>query len=224
MLSVARWLAGLTETSPILNFARAAVLGYSNKNPAMCYRAFPRCPRNPDKLVHYLNNYNGGFFRFFSGGEYGSYPQSSYASRGRGCGVDLSRATFKFQILYKLNRFRFSTDNSEFLGESKRKAPPPGIAGAEADRTGTGKLKFDISVLTASQEYGKSFFPRENILKNSGRVIFPDHEESGDRPLKNRIPKSLLDLQDSDVNTFSQDFRLVFPQVKLYLFGIKIMK
>ncbi|XP_071643215.1 uncharacterized protein [Temnothorax longispinosus] len=178
-------LVGLAETSPILSFARAAVLGYSsNGNPTMCYRAFPKCPRNPDKLVHYLNNYNGGFFRFFNKAGHGSYPQSSYASR----------------------------DNSEFLRERKRKAPPPGIAGDEADRTGTGKLKFDIPVLTAHQDYGKSFFPRENTLENSGRVVFPIHEESDDRPLKNRILKSLSDLRDSDVNTFSQDSALVFPQ------------
>lgn len=113
------------------------------------------------------------------------------------------------------------TDNSEFLRERKRKAPPPGIAGAEADRTGTGKLKFDVLVLTARQDYGKSFFPRENTLENSGRVVFPDHEESSDRPLKNRILKSLSDLRDANVNTFSQDSPLVFPQVKLYFFAIK---
>lgn len=133
---------------------------------------------------------------------------------------DLPRATFKFKILYGLNRFRFSTDNSEFLGERKRKAPPPGIAGAEADRTGTGKLRFDIPVLNARQDYGKSFFPRENTSENSGRVVFPDHEESSDF-LKNRVPKSLSDLRDSDVNTFSQDSPLVFPQVKLCLFRNK---
>ncbi|XP_028049429.2 uncharacterized protein LOC105830232 isoform X2 [Monomorium pharaonis] len=178
-----QWLAGLAETSPILNFARAAVLGYgSNGNSAMCYRAFPRCPRNPDKLVHYLNNYNGGFFRFFRG--HGSYSQSSYALR----------------------------DNSEFHGERKRKAPPPGIAGVQADRTGTGKLKFDSPILTARQDYGKSFFPRENTLENSGRVVFPDQEESSDRLLKNRISKSLSDLKESDVNTFSQESSLIFPQ------------
>ncbi|XP_011690428.1 PREDICTED: uncharacterized protein LOC105451579 [Wasmannia auropunctata] len=132
-----QWLAGLAEASPMLSFARAAVLGYSsNGNPAMCYRAFPRCPRNPDKLVHYLNNHNGGFFRLFSGGGRESYPQSSYALRGRGL-----------------------HHNSAFpRGERKRKAPPPGIAGAEADRTGTGKLKFDIPGKYIG-ELGSSGFP-----------------------------------------------------------------
>ncbi|XP_025075587.1 uncharacterized protein LOC105432973 isoform X2 [Pogonomyrmex barbatus] len=178
-------LAGLTETSPILNFARAAVLGYSsNGNPTMCYRAFPRCPRNPDKLIHYLNNHNGGFFRFFSKRDRKSHLQSSYVSR----------------------------DNPEFLGERQWKAPPPGIAGAETDRTGTGKLKFDNPVLTTRQDYEKKFFPRENTLESSGRVVFLDYEESSGRPLKNRISKSLSDLRDPDVTTFSRDSPLVFPQ------------
>ncbi|KAL0120771.1 hypothetical protein PUN28_008453 [Cardiocondyla obscurior] len=163
-----QWFTGLADMSPLLGFARAAVLGYnSNGNPAMCYRAFPNCPRNPDKLVYYLNNHKGGFFRLFNRAGYESYPQSSYISRG----------------------------NSEFLRERKRKALPPGIAGAEADRTGTGKLKFDISVLTSRQDYGKSFFPRESTL-DLGRVIFPDNEELSDRPLNNRVVKSLSNLRD----------------------------
>lgn len=108
------------------------------------------------------------------------------------------------------------TDNSEFLRERKQKAPPSDIA-AEVDRTE--KLKFDDSILV-HQDYKKSFFPRENALKNSGRVVFPDHEELNDRLLKNRIFKSLSDLRD--VNTFSQDSPLIFPEVKLYLFVKKI--
>jgi len=223
LLFIVRWLTGLAETSPVLSFVRAAVLGYSSHgNSVICYRAFPRCPRNPDKLVHYLNNHNGGFFQFFSRVGHGSYPPSFYALRGRECFVDSSRTTFK--ILYELNRFRFSTDSSKILGERKRKAPPPGIVGAETDRTGTGKLKFDIPVLSARQDYERSFFPTENTLENSGRVIFSDHEELSDRPLKNKIPKSLSDLRDFNVNTFSQNSPLVFPQVKLYLFRKSIRK
>ncbi|KYM96427.1 hypothetical protein ALC62_12933 [Cyphomyrmex costatus] len=176
-----QWFAGLTQASPILNFARATVLGYnSNGNPAMCYRAYPRCPRNPDKLLHYLNNHNGGFFQFFN--RYGREGyQSSYALQ----------------------------DNSEFSGERRWNTPPLSTVGA--DRTGTGKLKFDIPVST-NQNRGKSFFPGENMLENSGRVVFPDYEDSSDRPLKSRISKSLSDIRDSDVNTFSRDTPLIFPQ------------
>ncbi|XP_029662261.1 uncharacterized protein LOC115234961 [Formica exsecta] len=181
------WLVG-TEASPILSFARAAVLGYSsNGNPAMCYRAFPRCPRNPDKLVHYLNNHNGGFFRFFSRSEYGSLPQSSYVSRGK----------------------------LDFLGEKRQKGLPPGIAGAEADRTGTGKLKFGSTVLTA-HDYGKNFFSKDNTLESTGRVVFSKHEESfgdeNDRLLENKFSEFLSHLQSSDANTFSQDPIPFFPQ------------
>ncbi|KYQ46485.1 hypothetical protein ALC60_14582 [Trachymyrmex zeteki] len=180
-----QWLTGLAQASPILSFARATVLGYSsNGNPAMCYRAFPRCPRNPAKLLHYLNNHNGGFFQFFNRGGREKYSQSSYALQ----------------------------DNSELRGERRWNAPPPNIAGAKADHTGTGKLKFDISTLLTNQDHEKSFFPRENTLKNSGRVVFPNYEESSGHPLKSRISKSLSDLQDSDVNIFSRDSPLIFPQ------------
>lgn len=54
--------------SPIPVFAKAALLGYASKgNSDSCLDAYPQCPRDPNKLVHYLNNYNGGFFRFFKG-------------------------------------------------------------------------------------------------------------------------------------------------------------
>lgn len=116
------------------------------------------------------------------------------------------------------------TDNSELRGERRWNAPPPNIAGAKADHTGTGKLKFDISTLLTNQDHEKSFFPRENTLKNSGRVVFPNYEESSGHPLKSRISKSLSDLQDSDVNIFSRDSPLIFPQVKLYLFIMSIIR
>ncbi|CAL1674910.1 unnamed protein product [Lasius platythorax] len=186
----AQWLAGSAEASPILSFARAAVLGYSsNGNSATCYRAFPRCPRNPDKLVYYLNNHNGGFFRFFSRGEHGNLPQSSYGLRGK----------------------------LESFGEKRQKALPPGTAGAKADRTGTGKLKFDITVSTTSQDDGKNFFSKDNTLESSlsSRVVFSDHEKSlgeNDRPSENRILGFLTNLQSSDVNKFSQNPIPFFPQ------------
>ncbi|XP_034944705.1 LOW QUALITY PROTEIN: uncharacterized protein [Chelonus insularis] len=55
------------SSSPLLLFGKSALIGYSNKgNPEICYHQYPRCPRNPNDLVNYLNNYNGGFFRFFN--------------------------------------------------------------------------------------------------------------------------------------------------------------
>ncbi|CAH0596533.1 unnamed protein product [Chrysodeixis includens] len=54
------------SSSPLIVFGRAAVLGVTSKNnPAACSRAYPQCPNDPEKLIYYLNNHNGGFFRFF---------------------------------------------------------------------------------------------------------------------------------------------------------------
>lgn len=52
-------------------------------------------------------------------------------------------------------------------------------------------------------------------------MVFPDHEESNNRLLKNRIPKSVSDLEESDVNTFLQESPLIFPEVKLNLLVIE---
>lgn len=38
----------------------------SKGNPGNCRYAYPQCPTDPEQLVYYLNNHNGGFFRFFN--------------------------------------------------------------------------------------------------------------------------------------------------------------
>ncbi|XP_044256710.1 uncharacterized protein LOC123006353 [Tribolium madens] len=84
MGSIIRLLAtiDIPGGSPIPVFAKAALLGYVSKgNSDSCLDAYPQCPRDPNKLVHYLNNYNGGFFRFFKGvdtrpGQVINYPQN----------------------------------------------------------------------------------------------------------------------------------------------------
>lgn len=48
-------------------FGRAALLGYNSRgDPRSCTTAYPTCPQDPDQLINYLNNHNGGFFRFFN--------------------------------------------------------------------------------------------------------------------------------------------------------------
>lgn len=42
----------------------------SKNNPGSCRYAYSQCPNDPEQLVHYLNNHNGGFFRFFSNPQY----------------------------------------------------------------------------------------------------------------------------------------------------------
>jgi hypothetical protein len=54
------------DSSPLMVFGRAILLGITTKGvPSTCFSAYPTCPRDPDRLVDYLNNHNGGFFRFF---------------------------------------------------------------------------------------------------------------------------------------------------------------
>lgn len=55
------------DESPLLMLGRATLLGYNSRGDASsCTNAYPICPRNPDDLINYLNNYKGGFFRFFN--------------------------------------------------------------------------------------------------------------------------------------------------------------
>ncbi|XP_053593681.1 uncharacterized protein LOC103576580 [Microplitis demolitor] len=73
-------------SSPLLKFGKSALMGYANKgNPDICYNQFPRCPKNPNDLINYLNNYNGGFFRFFNYRDTGNYNRDV-------AGSDLSEA------------------------------------------------------------------------------------------------------------------------------------
>ncbi|XP_059053074.1 uncharacterized protein LOC131847510 [Achroia grisella] len=55
------------STSPLFVFGRAVLLGMTSKgNTGTCRYAYSQCPTDPEQLVHYLNNHNGGFFRFFN--------------------------------------------------------------------------------------------------------------------------------------------------------------
>lgn len=57
----------MPSTSAGLVYGRAALLGLISGEPN-CNTAYPKCPRNEDDLLYYLNNHRGGFFRFFNGG------------------------------------------------------------------------------------------------------------------------------------------------------------
>lgn len=57
-----------SRVNTFYTFGKAALLGYSaNGDAYKCTKAYPTCPRNPDQLIDYLNNHNGGFFRYFNG-------------------------------------------------------------------------------------------------------------------------------------------------------------
>lgn len=72
------------EPSPLLSFGKSALMGYANRgNPSICYRQYPKCPRSNAELVNYLNNHNGGFFRFFGNVRGSGYPGSYYRGAPR---------------------------------------------------------------------------------------------------------------------------------------------
>lgn len=68
IISLFRLLAAYNgaSVSPLFVFGRAVLLGMTSKNNSgSCRYAYSQCPNDPEQLVHYLNNHNGGFFRFF---------------------------------------------------------------------------------------------------------------------------------------------------------------
>lgn len=108
--------------SAMVKFIKAALLGYVSRNGAQsCMDAYDRCPRDPDKLVQYLNNYNGGFFRFFN---------SQRQFQGR---ILNNRPRDEPQRYRSHQALKFPIDHLE--NEVPSRIFP--------DRTGTGHLKLD---------------------------------------------------------------------------------
>lgn len=62
-----RLTSSVPTTSAALMYARAALLG-TTSNGNSCHAAYPKCPRNDDDILYYLNNHRGGFFRYFNDG------------------------------------------------------------------------------------------------------------------------------------------------------------
>lgn len=65
----------IADVSPVILLGKAAVIGIvSRGNDKQCGASYPNCPNDPDELINYLNNYNGGFFRYFNGLHAGRNP------------------------------------------------------------------------------------------------------------------------------------------------------
>ncbi|XP_048513875.1 uncharacterized protein LOC125501644 isoform X2 [Athalia rosae] len=199
----------LEAASPVLGFGKAALLGYTNRgDPSICYNEYVRCPNDPRDLVHYLNNHNGGFFRFFRNGHgTGRRRKSSEetwflekpATRNHS---HFQRGFYSFGSVYAKGMKRIS-----FVG--KRPAPPPGLSGPESDRTGTGKLKFDVP----DEEQDIPAY-RDSFSK----VVFPKDDEEAVRGT--RVSKSLVSgavrvpgffPDDSVAASSSENHRFHFP-------------
>lgn len=167
-----RLISAVKNPSPVVTFAKAAFLGLSTKGDlSSCQQVYSTCPKDPDKLVQYLNNYNGGFFRFFSGIPKPYPVQASkrilnnYADPGD---------QFTFHAgLRSPKTVTFPSDK-----ETMYQRPPIGhvkVPMVFPDRTGTGELRLDVDELAASNnelygdydrfKFNKVFrFPTEDLF------------------------------------------------------------
>ncbi|XP_015188695.1 PREDICTED: uncharacterized protein LOC107072899 [Polistes dominula] len=176
------------ESSPIFNFGKAALLGYTNRNnPNHCYQEYPKCPRNNDQLIHYLNNHNGGFFRYFNQFNRGNIYNKPYvAQRNK-------------EYLYH-NRFH------------KNEAPYPRFDYSDnSDFSNMKKLQFDNDNKKDIQNYE----PR--IRNEVNRIVFPDDDEESTKfvDTSNRLPKTVFDFEGiQDTDDVQQDDFIFFPTDK----------
>ncbi|XP_065332152.1 uncharacterized protein LOC135934378 isoform X2 [Cloeon dipterum] len=162
-----------SAASPMLTFGRAALLGATMRDPYRCYRSFPNCPRDPDRLVDYLNNHNGGFFRLFeptptapSASSYNTKRPYYYNRTGK----KLEDAEHKEQ------RESEQGDSSNLVNPRIVNDAPPVIA----DRTGTGDLRLDSEQLQNSA-------PLRNEVRGARNLNFFPSSKSKDGSHDSRL-------------------------------------
>lgn len=162
-----RLISAVNSPSPIVTFAKAAFLGLTSKGDlSRCYHSYPTCPKDPDKLMQYLNNHNGGFFRFFSG-----MPASKRILNNPAAPGD------KFTFHAGLRSPKILTFPKDDKEAARFQRPPVGhvkVPMVFPDRTGTGELRLDLDELGSSSnelygdykrlKFNKVFrFPGENF-------------------------------------------------------------
>lgn len=133
-------------------FGQAAYLGYTSKeNSDSCTYAYRRCPKDPDVLLNYLNNHNGGFFRYLNGVNsnnfYGRKPPYLKFPAGRDIYLENSENRISFpsaQDGYSgegKSSFLFQHTKGSVRDDDDERIP----AVIYSDRTGTGELILDSS-------------------------------------------------------------------------------
>ncbi|CAL7936561.1 unnamed protein product [Xylocopa violacea] len=181
------WLTKIdvAAASPLLYFGRAMILGYSNRgNSRACYEAYPKCPRDMNGLIYYLNNYNGGFFRLFSrfhGGKYRGYGRVTGQRVGSQSKIEVRE------------RIVAGTSNEHIRDEPTRK-----------------EIQFPIA--NQYQQYLKEReYPMyDSNLKSANEIIFPGQSDSNREPAINSLKTGTL---KSESNTWQKDNIAFFPKV-----------
>lgn len=153
---------GTGKSSPLLTFARAALLGASNRgDPYSCIINYSKCPKDQSRLLYYLNNHRGGFFQYFDKKDHrpgNYYYQNQY------------NPNYQYQNYYnkyKTNKIIFE-NSKDFIGQLKKKG------------TGNG-------VYAKKYTYSSFKFPKNNEESLSRRpMVFPE-----DRSEANNVPRIL---------------------------------
>lgn len=197
------------DTSPLMAFGRAILLGITARgDPDACFSAYPTCPRDPDRLVDYLNNHNGGFFRFF--GTQQPYYPPHHVSRIQ-TGLSQFTATKRPQDVRGNRPHRFSNHISTNL----KPPSPPGHREPDFFRQEIPTSKLSVLFPIAGnnrQTKGLTLF-NPNGTKNSSvkTFSFPHGEESNPDfhierpPLEQKKPTAPMTFPDK---TGTGDLRL----------------
>ncbi|XP_050479715.1 uncharacterized protein LOC126868398 [Bombus huntii] len=152
--------------SPLLNFGRAMILGYSNRgNSVACYEAFPKCPRDTNGLIYYLNNYNGGFFNLFNRIRGGKY-RTSNGDPGQPVN-DYSKIEVRERI----------------------------VAGSSTEPIRNEPVLNTVQFPSIEYQkyYANGEYPRFDTIRNYNAITFPDQRELSIEPtnsLQDDVPKS----------------------------------
>ncbi|KAI4478056.1 hypothetical protein M0804_012247 [Polistes exclamans] len=195
------------ESSPILSFGKAALLGYTSKsNPNNCYQEYPKCPRNPDQLIHYLNNHNGGFFRYFNKFNHGNnlYNKPYVLTQKNNEYLNHNRLHNKNQAnidFYPMGKLQFNIDNVNDTRyyESRIRNQVNRVVFPDDDEESTKfvdtsnrlpKTLFDFEAIDDNddvQQNDSNFFPREQTMEEKyeqSNLLYSSSQQSSESSLK----------------------------------------
>ncbi|KAH1023559.1 hypothetical protein HUJ04_012740 [Dendroctonus ponderosae] len=223
------------QMSPVLHFGKAAVLGFASKgNPRSCQTAYPECPSDADKLIQYLNNHNGGFFRFFQGlnptGQ--NLYQQNYAQQLSGYRPGyFGKALAEKRIQNRPSEYLSNDINREvFVKKHKGLSFPELSHSAVFEPHG---ISFPSHSYNAEQVGEQSFkFPSDPYRRGKTLHFSTDDENVLDiqRPLPNHVPSPnifpdrtgtgelKLDLDDEEQN-YQQSLAYDFDQYNQLLYN-----
>lgn len=186
------------DTSPLMVFGRAILLGITAKgDPSTCFSSYPNCPRDPDRLVDYLNNHNGGFFRFF--GTQRPYHPHDHLSRIQ-TGSSHFTTTSRPQDLQGNHPYRFQHQIATSL---KPPLPPHQYTDLLRHEASTSRLTLVFPTNGNNRQSKGSKFFHPNVTENSAVKTF-SFPTTGD-------PKSGLHIERLPLEQTKHTAPMTFP-------------